>query len=158
MTAKRMTAALGFTLIELMVVMAVAAILATLAAPSFTDQFARRRIEGVATDLSADLHFARSQAVSDRGTVTLQTESSGSQYRIFNAAGDIKTVVFPTGIVATDGVMVAYEQLRGTAAVTNGPIDLTSTRTAAQVRLDVNAMGRVNLCTPGGSLKGYASC
>ena len=158
MQTSRKTAAHGFTLIELLVVIAIAAILAALAAPSFTDQFARRSIEGVATDLSTDLHFARSQAVSDRGTVTLQTEGGGTQYRIFNAAGDIKTVVLPAGVVATNGVIVVYDQLRGAATVTNGPIDLQSTRTTAQVRLDVNAMGRVNLCTPGATLKGYASC
>ena len=158
MAIRRIAAARGFTLIELLVVIAIAGILVALAAPSFTDQFARRRIEGVATDLSTDLHFARSQAVSDRGTVTLQTEGGGTQYRIFNAAGNIKTVVLPAGIVATDGVIVAYEQLRGTATVTNGPIGLQSTRTTAQVRLDINAMGRVSLCTPDASLKGYASC
>lgn len=149
----------GMTLIELMVVLAIAAILITLAAPSFTDQLARRRIEGVATDLSTDLHFARSQAVSDRSTVSLVTQGSGAQYIIQNAAGTtLKTVVFPAGITATDAVTVAYEPLRGTATVTGGPIDLASTRTVAQVRLNVNTMGRIDICSPSGTLKGYASC
>lgn len=149
----------GMTLIELLVVLGITAILLTLAVPSFTDQFARRRIEGAATDLSTDLHFARSQAVSDRSTVSLVTQSGGAQYIIRNAAGTtLKTVVFQAGITATDAVTVAYEPLRGTATVTGGPIDLASTRTAAQVRLDVNTMGRVNICSPSGTLKGYASC
>lgn len=149
----------GMTLIELLVVLGITAILLMLAVPSFTDQMARRRIEGAATDLSTDLHFARSQAVSNRSTVNLLTQSGGAQYIIRDAAGTtLKTVVFPAGITAPDAVTVAYEPLRGTATVTNGPINLTSTRTAARVRLDVNAMGRVNICSPSGTLKGYASC
>jgi type IV fimbrial biogenesis protein FimT len=148
----------GLTLVELLIVLAVAAILAALAAPSFTDQFARRRLEGVATELSTDLQFARTQAVANGGVVRVMTLST-TQYVVRNAANtDLKTVNLSSGITATNGVTVAYEPLRGMATVTNGPIDLTSTQTAAQVRLDVNPMGRVNLCTPGGSLKGYATC
>ena len=54
----------GFTLIELLIVLAVTAVLASLVAPSFNEQLSRRRIEGVATELSTDLHFARSHATS----------------------------------------------------------------------------------------------
>lgn len=148
----------GMTLIELLVVLAITAILLMLAVPSFTDQMARRRIEGVATDLSTDLHFARSQAVSDRTAVRVMTVSA-TQYVVRNAANvDVKTVTVPEGITATNAVTVTFEPLRGTATVVNGPIDLTSTRTAGQMRLDINVMGRVNLCSPGGTLAGYASC
>ena len=106
----------GFTLLELLTVVAVTAVLAALAAPSFVDQLARRRLEGVAVDLSTDLHFARSQAVSDRNTVQMITEVSGTQYRVANAAGTtLKTVVLPAGIATTDAITVTYDQLRGTS-------------------------------------------
>jgi type IV fimbrial biogenesis protein FimT len=148
----------GFTLVELLVVLAITAILVAIAAPSFTEQFARRRIEGVATELNTDLQFARTQAVANAGAVRLMTLST-TQYVVRNAANvDLKTVNLPAGITATNTVTVSFEPLRGMATVTNGPIDLASTRTAAQMRLDVNTMGRVNLCTPSGSLKGYTSC
>lgn len=150
----------GFTLIELLVVLAIAAILATIAAPSFTDQLARRRIEGVATELNTDLQFARSQAVTNGGIVRLMTLST-TQYVVRNAAGtDLKTVNLPADITATNGVTVPFDNLRGTLT-TGSPdkqISLASSRTAATVQLNVNAMGRVNLCTPFGTLKGYASC
>lgn len=150
----------GMTLIELLVVLAITAILLTLAVPSFTDQMARRRLEGVATDLSADLQFARSQAVNDRATVRIITETGGSQYRIVNAAGTtLKTVVFPAGITSTDAVTVDYEQLRGGATVVNGPINISSTRTAATMRVNVSATGRVSLCSPLATyLRGYTQC
>ncbi len=148
----------GFTLVELLIVLAVTAVLASLVAPSFNEQLSRRRIEGVATELSTDLQFARSQSVANGGVVRVMTLST-TQYVVRDAANnDLKTVNLPSGIAATNAATVAYDPLRGMATVTNGPINLTSTRTAAQVRLDINAMGRVNLCTPSGSLKGYASC
>lgn len=150
----------GFTLVELLVVVALLAIVAALAAPSFTDQLARRRLEGVSTDLSTDLQFARTQAVDDRATVRLLTETGGSQYRIVKATGaTLKTVVFPTGITATDAVTVDYEQLRGGATVVNGPINVSSTATSATMRITVNAMGRVSLCSPAATyLQGHTQC
>lgn len=148
----------GFTFFELIMVLAVTAVLAALVAPNFIEQFARRRIEGVATELSTDLHFTRSQAVSERATVSLVTENGGTQYRVFNAAGTIKTVPLPGGITLTDGVTVAYDPMRGMLTGAAQQIDLANTRTTATVRLNVNAMGRVNLCSPSGSLKGYTPC
>jgi type IV fimbrial biogenesis protein FimT len=150
---------LGFTMIEMLVVLVVMAVLATLVAPSFNEQLARRRLEGVATDLSTDLQFARTQAVDDRATVRLVTEAGGTQYRLVKDAGAgavIKTVVLPAGITATDAVTVDYEQLRGTA--TAATINLTSTRTTATMQADVNVAGRVKLCSPLGTLKGYPPC
>lgn len=148
----------GFTMIELLVVLAVVAVLVGLAAPSFNEQMARRRLEGVATDLSIDLQFARTQAVSDRNSVQVVTDSGGSRYRILNAAGTaLKTVNLPAGITATDAVTVTYDQLRGTANAVQIVLS-NPTRTTATVRVDTNVMGRVSMCTPGGGLKGYTTC
>lgn len=148
----------GFTMIELMVTMLVVAILAVLAIPAFGEQLARRRLEGVATDLSTDLQFARTQAVSSRGDVRLRTTSTTS-YVIDNAAGTVtfKTVTLPAGITITNGVTVTYDQLRGTAASAQ-TFALASAQTSASMQVDVNAMGRVSLCSPSGSLKGYVTC
>jgi type IV fimbrial biogenesis protein FimT len=147
----------GFTMIELMTVMVVVAILAVLAIPAFGDQLARRRLEGVATDITADLQYARTQAVSTRGDIRFRTTST-STYVIDNAAGTTtyKTVTLPAGITVTNGVTVTYDQLRGTAPVSS--LALASTQTAATMQVDVNAMGRVSVCSPSGSLRGYATC
>lgn len=161
----------GFTLIELVVVIALAAIIATLAIPSLIEQFARRRLEGVATELSTDLQFARSQAIAEAtgSTVSLITESSGAQYRIYKTVAstntDVKTVTMPTGYslakdeagTDTTSVTVTFDQLRG-MSYTDKDIYIISTKTTAKMRLTVNAVGRVHLCTPNGSLKGYTTC
>ena len=152
-----MSAARGFTVIEMLVVLVVVAVLVALAAPSFNEQLARRRLEGVATDLSTDLQFARTQAVSDRNAVQVITDNGGTRYRILNAAGTaLKTVTLPTGVTATDAITVTYDQLRGTANATQ--ILVSNTRTTATVRVDTNVMGRVSMCTPSGGLKGYTAC
>jgi type IV fimbrial biogenesis protein FimT len=147
----------GFTMVELLIVVAAVAVLAALVAPSFNEQLARRRLEGVATDLSTDLQFARTQAVSDRSTVQVITENGGARYRLVNGAGTtLKAVDLPTGITATDAVTVTYDQLRGTANATQ--ITLSNVRTTAQMRVDTNVMGRVSICSPSGGLKGYTPC
>jgi len=57
----------AFTLIELMIVVALVAIIIALAAPSFRDMILMQRLRGVNAQVVTDLAFARSEAVS-RGT------------------------------------------------------------------------------------------
>jgi type IV fimbrial biogenesis protein FimT len=60
MNAKR---ARGFTIIELMTVMVVIGVLATIAAPSLRDVVIRTRLKTAASDLHSSLMLARSEAI-----------------------------------------------------------------------------------------------
>lgn len=53
----------GVTMIELMIVVAIAAILATIAAPSFSDFINNTRLTSMMTQLTGDLNRARSEAI-----------------------------------------------------------------------------------------------
>ncbi len=148
----------GFTMIELMTTIVIIGILAVLAIPAFGEQLARRRLEGVATDLATDLQFARSQAVSTRGDIRFRTTST-TTFVIDDAAGTVtyKTVALPAGITVSNGITVTYDALRG-AAATAQTFALASAQTSATMQVDVNTMGRASLCSPSGSVRGYATC
>jgi prepilin-type N-terminal cleavage/methylation domain-containing protein len=61
----------GFTIIELLTAVAIAAILIALAAPSFNEFLAKRRVEGTTSELVTDMQFARSEAVSHNAPVRI---------------------------------------------------------------------------------------
>lgn len=61
----------GFSMIELMVVVAVAAVLAAVATPSFKEFILGQRVKNAAFDLASNLLLARSEAIKRNTDVTL---------------------------------------------------------------------------------------
>lgn len=68
---KRRTRCSGFTLIELMIVVALLAIFASIALPSFANLISNNRVEAARNELYSLLQFARTQAVSTRASVSV---------------------------------------------------------------------------------------
>jgi type IV fimbrial biogenesis protein FimT len=66
----------GFTLVEFLVVVAVLAVLASFAAPSFTESIKKSRINSVQQELSASFQLARSEAIR-RGFPVLLARTTG---------------------------------------------------------------------------------
>ena len=64
----------GFTLIELMVTIAVLAIIAMMAAPSFGDLVAKQRLNTLARDFANLVTDARGHAISLRKNITIKLE------------------------------------------------------------------------------------
>lgn len=65
----------GFTLLELLIVMAIVAIVATLAAPSFNGVLERQRVRTVADMLRSSIDLARSEAVKRNTPITVSRVS-----------------------------------------------------------------------------------
>ncbi|RYH68067.1 MAG: prepilin-type N-terminal cleavage/methylation domain-containing protein [Alcaligenaceae bacterium] len=63
---------LGFTLIEVMVVIGIAAILVALAAPDFSKVVKRYQVRQAVEDMTATLYVARSEAIKRGGQVVIQ--------------------------------------------------------------------------------------
>jgi type IV fimbrial biogenesis protein FimT len=167
----------GFTMVELMTVIVIAGVLATLAVPSFRDMLERRRVEGQANELVTDLAYAKSEAVQRNRSVELLTGGGGTCYTIAvmttatppvgncdctAAAGsrcttagttELKTVTLTGGATVTNGSEFIFEPVRGSLAPV--PPATVSAAASAAVSLgsrsytvSVTAYGRVTPFTP----------
>jgi len=76
--AHRRARQIGFTLVELMVTLAVLVILLTIAAPSFQNVTLGSRLSSYANSLVASAHLARSEAIKRNAVVTLCVSSDGT--------------------------------------------------------------------------------
>jgi prepilin-type N-terminal cleavage/methylation domain-containing protein len=68
--------AYGFTLIELMIVVAIAAILVTIGAPALGEFMADQRVRTTASDIAADFAFARVKAIENSRRAYIQKTSA----------------------------------------------------------------------------------
>lgn len=151
----------GFTLVELMVGLTVAAILLSAVLPSFAALLNRMRLTGVANELATDLQYSRTEAVRLRANVGLTPAADGSGYRLVGPDTDgdgtpdtLKTVAFDGGITLTaDGALV-FDQLRATS----GAVALDLSNRAGVLRVRTNLMGRVSICVASGAIAEYPAC
>ena len=86
---KKNTDSKGFTLVEMMIVIAIMALLAAIAAPNLQAYMAQRRLNGAARQVMTDLMAARMKACSLNQKVKVSFGSVGSvghTYQIWNDA------------------------------------------------------------------------
>ena len=172
----------GFTAIEIAIVLAVVAVVAMLAAPSFGGLFDRQRVRAAVSNLGVDIQYARSEAVRRNDKVTVSfTPGAAWCYGIATGTAacscategscDLKAVrsAPPTSgppgddyrnvtMTLTRGAGFTIDPRQGATGTETWVSFASTTTTNAQARVDVNALGRVALCSPGGALPGYPTC
>lgn len=147
----------GFSLPELMIVIAIIGIIAALAVPSYQDILERNRLKQAVESLADDLKFARTEAIKRSANVTL-TLAAGWSYTITSAGNTLKTVQGSQfqGISLDAADSVTFSFKRGTASA------MGSTLSSAHydARVIVADVGRVRICTPDDAtgLSGYPDC
>lgn len=117
----------GFTVIELMVVVAIVAVLAALAAPSFRQLIATQRIKSVASALNESLWVARSEALKRNDKVSFSFTNSGSD----TAVADWKITQ------SSDGTGTPILLQSGSPAV------VSTTSTGSNLLFTFNSSGRL---------------
>lgn len=144
----------GFTIVELLIGIAILGILAAIATPSFTESIARRRLDGIANELSTDLQFTRSEAISKNTDRSLVASATGY------AVDSLKTVTIDSRCslsASTLPLTITFEPTRGMPTSAAFVTVSCSPQTSAQLRVKISNMGVINICSPN-SFGGYPSC
>lgn len=178
----------GFTVIELMVVVVVVAIMATLAGPSFVEMLDRRRLVNQTEAIAELLQLAKLEALKHSSTGTVANRGvaftikpvapwhaglkAGSAACDAAVVGDcsvndggaavarLVTAVDCTGCTITSPV--AQETLvfnfRGLVAGATDVPIRVRSPRGKELQINVSRIGRVAVCSVGGGLGGYPTC
>lgn len=117
----------GFTAIELMVTVAILAILAGIAAPSFNPLIERWRIRQASEELQSTFYFARSEAVKRGGRIIIQRKSDTDNCTEASISTDLWScgwVVFAD--LGNDGKLSSGQELQNTPPPAKVSIKFTS--------------------------------
>lgn len=157
------TTSAGFTLIELMITIAVLAIIVSIAAPNISNQLANQRVKSTVSTIESALKEAKAESLIRRQNikvvyksstpknitlnVTLQ-DNSNEVLATYNIASQstIKQVITPTKV--TDVIFQPNKVMSGGASVTYTVCDSASTNeTPRQVSL--SSIANINTTTVG---------
>ncbi len=155
----------GFTIIELMITIAVIAILAAIALPSFADMLERNRIKSAAESVKAEFQYARSEAVKqscEDGTTLSFTDGAAWQLSLLRCDGTNKVFASPSDKVTLSGITfsdnnVTFNSRRGSADQSAG-ITLSTDSYDLVVRIVEQRI--IDICYPAASkaIAGFGAC
>ncbi len=162
---------LGINLIELLIVLAIVAVLAKVAVPSFIDFLRVSQVTGATQTLYYTLQYARSEAIKRNATVYVVFQSGSSWCYGVNAgatcscstagncalgavtAPNAKLTLSTTGL---SGNQITFEGTHG-ATYVNGPLlTFTVTGQTPALSIKIGSLGSLSICSS--TVSGYSVC
>lgn len=145
----------GFTLVELAVTLAVAAILVSLAAPSFRDMLANNRISGTASEFMGTVNLARGEAIKRNALITVASAdgttnwASGWTVRLSASGDTLRSHDSLTGGQSLSGTVSTLQfngrgALQGGGAPTFDLCDGRSGETGKQIEIERTGRARTS--------------
>lgn len=171
MPAMRIRRERGFTLNELLVVIGIVAILASLAVPSYQWATDKYRLKGAADTLRGDLQYARVQAISNNQSVYVSIIATGSAWCYGMNVGSPCTCTTPNNctlkqVSSNDytGITLAsnfasnptFDPVRG--VVTPAGNAVFQSNLGKQTQVNLSLIGKIGVCDPAATGSGYPTC
>lgn len=171
--AETASAQRGVTLVELMIVLAVAALLGAAALPSMATMLGRHRLQAAARHLQADLALARQEALRHGRVAHLVFEpganwcyalslgvASGCQPGSAGVGSALLKLVradqYPDVVLVDAGAM-ALDARDGTSLLGQGQASFVSLR-GDRLTVHLSHLGRAALCAPAAPIAGLPPC
>ena len=155
----------GFTLVELMVIIAIIGIISTMATPLFMTFLRASETRGASRELAALLHQARELAIARNTNYRVEIEQDNNRLR-FAQSTDGGTTYSPPQppVPGTDGQ--GYRRLENQARLSNvtidpprftfnhlgtanaGTITVQDSKSSSSLNVVISSMGRIRICPP----------
>lgn len=178
----------GMTLVELMLSVAIVAVLVAVAVPSMYEFIMRKKVEGAADELMTDMRYARSAlAKNNRSTLIKfgKTQSGDTCYVIYHPTGllgcdctstpvctsigassavELKTMRFTTGGKVSVQPVTGSRSVLVLEAPTGLPVNGSTINVSitapsgGELRLSTTPTGRAQLCAVSGHDRAYPAC
>lgn len=175
----------GFTVLELLTVVAIMAILAVVGFPSFQGMIERKRLEGAAESAAEFLRYARSESL--RRNLDLVVTGDSSQWCIgIDTAQDCDCTITNPGTSGACALPVReggadvpvlqvldgreFTDISVSSMFAGDSIEFKATRGTAEndgmtlaspnysLRVIISLLGRVRICAPNDDMPGYPLC
>jgi type IV fimbrial biogenesis protein FimU len=143
----------GFSIVEMLLVLALMGIFITFAGPAFTDSYRAYKVRSAMQELSVALRAVRQVAVSTRAATNLTIDTAGGTYSWTDAKGQTRTWPLPTGVAFTSASPTTI------TFVTNGTVSSGSATIVLKGTVNGSRADQwtINLNTTGQVTSSYAS-